>query len=256
MTQFAYLSFSPYSGSHYSPENPRSIGPAAAKNFDKFFAKIPTFTGEGVLVRRAAGMFQEDVGTSWELQDYRWLTKEWGIRYGDLAYACRNHGKRLAFNVGLKAPDGFPLDMDDALHRESLIAGCKRYRELGASELWVDTGGDIGLDFNDGEGVQMAVDLAADHGVRLIPEWTVNLPANCRADLFFRNKRDASNPPRNGPTPDYYRRATYCCVGYNGGGVESPEEVATLAAKGHAMVAWNPDAVEQATLAPDTEIKP
>lgn len=251
------ISFSPYSGSHYSPDNPRSIGPAAVKNFDAFLARIPTFAGSRVLVRRCSGMLKPhaDAKQSWELQDYRWLTPDWVQRYAKLGDACRQNGKILAFNIGLRAPGNYHLDhldMDDALHREALVAACQWYKSIGASELWIDTGGSISHDDVEGDGVQYAVDLAADHGIRLIPEYTQHLHKDCRASVFFRHRRNEGDAGREPINRDWFHRETFCCVGYNKGGVEPPTEVSDLSTR-HSMVAWNPDAVAQ--YAPATPIE-
>lgn len=269
MTPIRSLTFTPYSG-QFTPDNPRGIGPNALRTLDEAIHAASTRACDRIILPRRWGMFEKDIGNSWENDDdkYHYLCpqhSEMGMKYGQLQYRCDTNGITLAHVVGLNAPDGLPLDMAIPAHRACLRRVCERAREQGATEVWVDTGASIGdHDFinvdpskrpnGEGYGVRPACEIAAECGITLVPEWTGHLFNSDLCPTYWRLRKNKGDAPRERTLPAY-GRPTFMCVGWNGGGVEPPDEVAQYAANGHTMVAWNSDARKQA-LAPAGDVEP
>lgn len=205
-----------------------------------------------IVIPRQAGMLRTSLGKSWELDDYRFLDGEERGAYKSLGSVCEVFGITLAFVTGLNV-GGIPLDMAIPAHRAALCRTCEYVRSVGATELWVDTGGDIAhsiynTDNRAGMGVIDAAHIASDNGVALVVEYTKHFDTTDRVPTYERIRRRASDPATvfGKPRPGV---PTFLCYGWNGGGCEPVDELKPYADRGHEIVAWNGDARTQAIAA-------
>ncbi len=193
---------------------------------------------------RNAGTLRESIGNSWEVEDHLHLTPSQFNALSMVASRCRGEGITFAVSCGLNAPDGLPLDMAIASHRASFVRRCRWLRNIGATECWMDTGGDISFNQKKGDGVYQATTYAADAGITLVPEFTTNLPPNLMTPTYHRIRRVSTNEPKL--VLPFYGRDVYAQFGFNGGGMETPEELRTYLDKGIKLCAYNTGAREWA----------
>lgn len=248
------LVYTPFTGSEKDyAVDPRGRSARWRDNHNGFIGSIIADSHKAnparIVIPRQAGMLRTSLGKSWELDDYRFLDGEERGAYKSLGSVCEMFGITLAFVVGLNAPDGLPLDMAIPAHRACLRRVCERAREQGATELWVDTGGDIAIGKGGfGKGVWGACHIAAECGIVLIPEWTGNLPDDVLCPTYFRIRKKPTDPLRM-PVVPAYGRPVFALTGTNGGGIETPEVNQRYADAGCTVVAWHENARKQA-LAP------
>lgn len=252
------FAYTPYSGV-YSPDNPRGIAKHAARTMDTCIDDIRSGRVDRVVIQRAFGMFEKDLTKSWELEDHRHhrYVQDLLPKYRQIADDCERLNVTLAYCSGLNV-DSVPLNMSIPAHRAALVRTCKWLRDWGARELWIDTGGSISNriysgDDSRGMGVLDAAELADDHGITLVVEYTKHI--DTRVPTYERIRRRATDPATvyGATLPGV---PSFVCYGFNGGGCEPAEEVRAYADKGHTMVAWNEAARKQATQqATETEVK-
>jgi hypothetical protein len=204
---------------------------------------------ERLLIQRQAGMLKEHKGTSWEMEDYAVLTDgERGALEG-LGAWCRQQGIVLAFYVGLNVRYGGVLqwaDMRISPHEAAMRRTCSHLRAVGASELWIDTGGEIKYTGEFGDGVELAEMACGSEGITLVPEWTSNLLEGVRCPVFTRHQK-TKDEPKQRPLPESRPesrpdRPVYVGFGYNGGGIEDAETIEGVCTDACRRVAWNADA--------------
>jgi len=248
------LAYSLYAGgAAHTDDNPRGIAPNWERTIDEAIADVRAGRSDRQVVNRIAGMLKSSLTKSWEFNDVDFVRHGTPIdrAISKLSVACNEDNVILAAYIGSNI-DGVRADWGVPHHQRVIRRTLKRLREMGFTEVFVDTGGDMG-------GVYQIAQCAAQLDITLGVEWNRDGIRPFGVPIFIRNAKLPTSREKSIPE-SIYGSPVHVAFGMNGepgkpGGVESPEEIKERTGDRTAW-AWNPAARELARrMATATEVK-